>query len=861
MCRRTLRPLFVVLAFLLLPCPAHADDWVASFHQDGLPSHLVGVDKGRQTFIFFEKKSPLKVKYTFPCATGQLAGDKRQTNDLRTPEGVYFVEYKIASGLDFKEYGGIAYTLNYPNPVDRLRGKTGYGIWIHSKGVELVPRGTKGCIALGLEEIGLVGPSLTPGTAVVLAETLDAPKSSPQSGTTARELRRLMRQWSDAWASRSKKMFDYYDPEAWDKSMPESFTAFRQNKERLFSILRFIKIFNREIHALEGPGYWVTWAEQFYQASNLSTEGVRRLYWQQGKDKKYRIVGMDWIPRDLGMRADFRKGRLVTDSNLVVTDAEAPLLPKLDMPEMAPETAAVEATPPRTVPLVTPVPQTASVPVATPAPQTAPPAMSPVQTAPVPMPMPPAQTALPLTADATGVPTNSSASQVSAGGKILAFGDKKPNADGASSGKIRWEIGRADADADAAPPAGPSPLVLPPVDSPPIEAIHGGKKSSAKAARPDGNGQDEAMPSRAATRKGKVFDKPEEPPKAPNQPDDAGTEPSKDVAARKGKVFDGTDAPAKEPPAASKDPKASNAPDAAAAEPAGDIAAGNRKGYGGSDDDEGRPSTGADRKRNAANGAVKEPEGAAQVREELRTWMSQLAARSPEIVSLYARDQFGRTPKSTSKSAYSAEMKGLEKLRDAPWIKVMDRNIRIVADDGALRSSHDELVAIPGKVMQGVRTLWWRQDQAGNYKIVASEFVPGDHGLAEEYLDSVSAEVSALLDRWRVAWERADIDGYMACYDDRARQQGRSGAANIRSQKEKLWKKVKPVKVRLSGRRLMLDDKGIVADMQQEYQDTSGRKDSGTKTLQLRYDGQRWSIVREEWSSQDAEDVGKETGN
>lgn len=49
------------------------------------------------------------------------------------------MEYKIASGLDFKEYGGIAYTLNYPNPVDKLRGKTGHGIWIHSKGLGIEP--------------------------------------------------------------------------------------------------------------------------------------------------------------------------------------------------------------------------------------------------------------------------------------------------------------------------------------------------------------------------------------------------------------------------------------------------------------------------------------------------------------------------------------------------------------------------------------------------------------------------------------------------------------------------------------------------------------------------------------------------
>ena len=208
---------------------------------------------------------------------------------------------------------------------------------------------TRGCVAIGLKEIDTVGPQLTPGTAVVLAEQLDESKVPQPDNGTARELRRLMQAWSNAWAARSRKMFDYYDPESYSKAT-ENFSAFRQNKERLFKMLGFVKIYNREIHALEGPGYWVTWAEQFYAASNLSTEGVRRLYWQRGKDKKFRIVGMEWTPRDVGMRADFQKGRLVAASVPVATDAssEAPLPPRLDMPE-APDEKTAPAAPPAAV--------------------------------------------------------------------------------------------------------------------------------------------------------------------------------------------------------------------------------------------------------------------------------------------------------------------------------------------------------------------------------------------------------------------------------------------------------------------------------------------------------------------------------
>ena len=174
---RVFNPCLVLLLCAIFLTTSHyrvnADNWQADIKDTNLPNHFVAIDKEKQKFFFFEKNSPLRLKYEFPCMTGQRPGDKQITNDLKTPEGIYFVKNKIANGLDFKEFGGIAYPINYPNPVDKLRGKTGHNIWIHSKGFGLVP--TKGCVAIGLEEIDRVGPQLTPGTAVILAEGMHIP--------------------------------------------------------------------------------------------------------------------------------------------------------------------------------------------------------------------------------------------------------------------------------------------------------------------------------------------------------------------------------------------------------------------------------------------------------------------------------------------------------------------------------------------------------------------------------------------------------------------------------------------------------------------------------------------------------------
>ncbi len=356
------KPLAISVFLLLLVVSlwsgqaSQAQTWQPRIHDAALPLRMVAIDKSKQQFYLYQKNTPFKLTHNYPCTTGQIIGDKQIQDDKRTPEGVYFVVYKIDSGLDFKEYGGIAYTLNYPNPVDKLRGKTGYGIWIHSKGDGIKPRITRGCIAIGLDEIATVGPLLTSGTPVLVGETLSPTVPTVDDGT-AKQLRTRMEEWTQAWAGRSASFFDFYNEDSYTKAT-ESFKAFRQNKERLFKRLKWINIINKEVHVLEGPGYWVTWSEQFYRAPNLSTEGIRRLYWQKDSDNVYRIVGMEWIPSNLGLQAAFKKGELVATNAEQKSDTTPtskkdspkdsqegqPKAPPLSMPEaVAPKDASKDA--------------------------------------------------------------------------------------------------------------------------------------------------------------------------------------------------------------------------------------------------------------------------------------------------------------------------------------------------------------------------------------------------------------------------------------------------------------------------------------------------------------------------------------
>lgn len=671
------------------PGLARADNWQASIYDEGLPTHLVAVDKQRQSFLFFEHKSPLKLKYTFPCTTGQVPGDKQVINDLRTPEGIYFVEYKIAGGLDFKEYGGIAYTLSYPNPVDKLRGKTGYGIWIHSKGYGIYPRDTKGCVAIGLKDIDTVGPSLRPGTAVVLAEHVDETTVPRPDDGTARRLRLLMQEWSKAWAARSPKMFEFYNPEAYTKAMPESFAAFRQNKERLFKILKFIKIFNKEIHVLQGPGYWVTWSEQLYTASNLSTEGVRRLYWQPDEQGHFRIVGMEWTPRELGMEAAFRNGTLVAQSSITLSDSEFPVAPRLDMPE-----------------------------------------------------------------DAGRLPAN---------GTLVAADPLIPQ---------------------RRPRPAPAEINWGPIQDPAAQEREAEARAKAEA-------EEQRLEAEARAR-------------------------------------------------AEAEARARAEAEERARQEAARLAKQQRL------EAEARARAEAEAARVQLTPAVRQT-----ITAEVRTWEDALAAHNArELTALYDTRAFNKVAGVPRGLPYGQTVRDLRRRYAAP-LTVVSRAPRLALVGEIVESRSDQLLLSGRGMEQGERVLYWQRGKDGRFRIVAEAFTPGDSGLSAHYLEQISGEVSRTIEAWRAAWEQGDLNAYMAFYADDAVQAGRRTARAIRAQKERLWGRVSPTLVQLSGLRLALDEKGgLRADMLQSYADSAGHSDRGTKTLLLAFDGRRWQITREDWAAE-----------
>jgi murein L,D-transpeptidase YafK len=292
-----------IMTALAWAANAQSEGWQAVLgDHPSLPSTFLAVDKDGQEFYVMGRRSPLQVIKKLDCTTGQVRGDKLKRGDLRTPEGVYFIESRRDRGLDYGLYGDRAFVLNYPNPVDRLKGKTGSGIWIHGRGNPIIPRETRGCVALNTPDLAALDlTDLQLGMPVTIARDLQWNEGPLNDSAAADALVDAVFGWGQAWQDKSDDFFGFYDASKFSKAQPQSFSAFKARKKRLFGKHDWIQVLVDEVRVVPGPDYWVTYFKQYYRTPTLATEGVKRLYWQRSDSGDYKIVGREWLGTDVGL--------------------------------------------------------------------------------------------------------------------------------------------------------------------------------------------------------------------------------------------------------------------------------------------------------------------------------------------------------------------------------------------------------------------------------------------------------------------------------------------------------------------------------------------------------------------------------
>jgi murein L,D-transpeptidase YafK len=180
--------------------------------------HAIAIDASRARLYLFENTpTGLKLLSDYYISVGKSGIEKSAEGDLRTPLGVYFV----TSNLDPKSlkdfYGAGALPINYPNPYDLRRGKTGSGIWLHGTPpaqFARAPKATDGCVVLANPDLQrIISTVEIRTTPVVIAQTLHwVPAQTVQPD--ARRFADTIQAWRSAKASGDiARVLSFYSPD------------------------------------------------------------------------------------------------------------------------------------------------------------------------------------------------------------------------------------------------------------------------------------------------------------------------------------------------------------------------------------------------------------------------------------------------------------------------------------------------------------------------------------------------------------------------------------------------------------------------------------------------------------------------
>ncbi|MEO1244813.1 MAG: L,D-transpeptidase family protein [Pseudomonadota bacterium] len=190
--------------FLLAAGPVAAGGswpaWLLAF-PESTDSVLIA-DTGNATlYRYYRNTKGELAAATHYMSIGRRGVGKQRAGDRRTPIGVYFITEQLdTQGLNDK-YGITAFPIDYPNTLDRRRGRTGDGIWLHGvtpDGGLRPKRDTDGCIALPNEQLATLVPWLEPQATpvVIVREMLYTTKAEAESRAAA--LKAALEAWRTA---------------------------------------------------------------------------------------------------------------------------------------------------------------------------------------------------------------------------------------------------------------------------------------------------------------------------------------------------------------------------------------------------------------------------------------------------------------------------------------------------------------------------------------------------------------------------------------------------------------------------------------------------------------------------------------
>ncbi|MCG8427001.1 MAG: L,D-transpeptidase family protein, partial [Chromatiales bacterium] len=269
-----------------------------SVHAAQIPSHIFSRDGDVNTTVLVDKSTKaaylVDIKDNKPrllrsfdnLLFGENGGDKLREGDKRTPEGVYRITSFIPDENLAPIYGSGAFPIDYPNPLDKIEGRNGSGIWLHGRAYDDPNKNTtRGCVAFNNNEISELQKILGQNTPVIITKNAEF-VSEPEYNKQREKLLNTLDEFINAWeVGNSKKLTSFLHPD-FKSAGGKGKSAWIQHKQRLDNLYPEKNIETDNVYIFKEDGQQVVFEfKQYYCAKNIISVGEKQLYFKNDNGK------------------------------------------------------------------------------------------------------------------------------------------------------------------------------------------------------------------------------------------------------------------------------------------------------------------------------------------------------------------------------------------------------------------------------------------------------------------------------------------------------------------------------------------------------------------------------------------------
>lgn len=268
--------------------------------------HVLVAEKSTHILYLFKNDSGQpKLLQKYQMATGKKSGDKIFQGDHRTPEGIYIFNDFLTHqqlldrhGKAGEIYGVGAFVMNYPNPLDNYKGKTGGGIWLHSTNDETrIDKGldSRGCIVAHNQNLIKISEyiELNKTNIIVVHDLKYLSKDAWQ--TQRAELVDTVNDWLDAWQKEDfERYISHYSQKEFRDPRKGSYSRYKNYKRAVFNNPGKPTIEISNITVLKSKDYATVTFKQDYTSNTIEDIGKKTLYLRKDNYYKWKIVAERW---------------------------------------------------------------------------------------------------------------------------------------------------------------------------------------------------------------------------------------------------------------------------------------------------------------------------------------------------------------------------------------------------------------------------------------------------------------------------------------------------------------------------------------------------------------------------------------